>query len=48
MEKDNKIQHQKNSIEESAINIKQKEADGKEINPQNKNKREVHQPRDNA
>ena len=38
----------KNSIEESAINIKQKEADGKEINPQNKNKREVHQPRDNA
>lgn len=43
-EKDPKNQ----SIEEKAINIKEKESDGKEISPQERDRRDVHQPRDNA
>lgn len=38
----------KQGLEEKAINIKEKESDGREINPQEKNRKEIHQPRDNA
>jgi len=38
----------KKSKEKSAINIKQNESDGREINYQEKQKQEKHQPRDNA
>ena len=38
----------KQGLEEKAINIKEKESDGREINPQEKNRKETHQPRDNA
>lgn len=38
----------KQSLKEQAINIKGKASDGKEINPQVKQKQEKHQPRDNA
>ena len=36
------------SIEESAINRKEKESDGREINYQEKSSREKHLPRDTA
>tara|TARA_R110002049_G_scaffold169818_2_gene336382 strand:+ start:338 stop:490 length:153 start_codon:yes stop_codon:yes gene_type:complete len=36
------------NIEESAINHKANKSDGKEINPQVEQRREQHQPRDNA
>ncbi len=42
----NKIQKNKQSLEEQAIN--HKETDGKEVNPQVKQRREKHQPRDTA
>ncbi len=35
-------------LEEKAINIKEKKSDGKEINPQEKQRKDIHQPRDNA
>jgi hypothetical protein len=35
-------------IEEAAINKKEKESDGREINYQEKQRREQHQPRDTA
>ncbi|HLT33441.1 MAG TPA: hypothetical protein VKZ98_06585 [Aquaticitalea sp.] len=38
----------KQSLKEKAINIKQKTSDGKEINPQLKQKGVQHQPRDTA
>ncbi|MEO6347187.1 MAG: hypothetical protein ABIO60_04675 [Aquaticitalea sp.] len=38
----------KQSTKEQAINMKEKTSDGKEINPQVKQKQEKHQPRDNA
>ncbi|WP_189702580.1 hypothetical protein [Subsaximicrobium wynnwilliamsii] len=38
----------KQGLKEQAINIKEKASDGKEINPQVKQKQEKHQPRDNA
>lgn len=38
----------KQGLKEKAINIKEKESDGREINPQEKQRREGHQPRDNA
>lgn len=38
----------KQSLKNQAINIKEKASDGKEINPQVKQKQEKHQPRDNA
>ncbi len=47
MEKDkNKIKKHKQSIGEQAIN--HKETDGKDINYQEKQRQEKHQPRDNA
>ncbi len=42
----NKIQKDKQSIGEKAIN--HKESDGKDINHQEKQRKEKHQPRDNA
>nr|WP_321221625.1 hypothetical protein [uncultured Psychroserpens sp.] len=39
-------QKNKTSIKESAIN--KKEVDGRDLNKQQKNKSETHQPRDNA
>ncbi|WP_452224381.1 hypothetical protein [Lacinutrix chionoecetis] len=49
MDSDNKIPKQNNQPEkEQAINKKGSQADGKEINHQVKDKREKHQPRDNA
>ncbi|MBQ0735678.1 hypothetical protein [Aquimarina celericrescens] len=48
MHKKDNIKQEQDSIKENAINIKQKEADGREINHQEKNRREIHQPRDNA
>ncbi|MCT8341192.1 hypothetical protein [Luteirhabdus pelagi] len=38
----------KKSRKESAINIKQKESDGREINHQVEQRKEQHQPRDTA
>ena len=38
----------KTSIKDSAIDEKANEADGREINHQEKQRREKHQPRDNA
>lgn len=38
----------KTSIKDSAIDEKANEADGQEINHQVKDRREIHQPRDNA
>ncbi len=38
----------KQGIEESAINHKEKESDGREINYQQKQRQEQHQPRDTA
>lgn len=38
----------KQGLKEKAINIKEKESDGREINHQEKQKKEIHQPRDNA
>ena len=44
----NEKNKQKQSIEEQAINKKEKEADGREINHQVKQHKEQHQPRDTA
>lgn len=44
----NEKNKQKQSIEEQAINKKEKEADGREINHQVKQRKEQHQPRDTA
>lgn len=44
--KENKIEKNKQSIGEQAIN--HKETDGKKINHQVKQRQEKHQPRDNA
>jgi hypothetical protein len=38
----------KQGLKEQAINIKEKASDGKEINPQVKQKQEKYQPRDNV
>ncbi|SDB40975.1 hypothetical protein SAMN03097699_1171 [Flavobacteriaceae bacterium MAR_2010_188] len=40
--------NKKKGIKENAINQKQNQSDGKEINEQVKQKQEKHQPRDNA
>lgn len=50
MKKTNKNEQMpdRQSKKEHAINIKEKASDGKEINPQVKQKQEKHQPRDNA
>ena len=49
MSTDKKSQDQINQrLEEKAINIKEKKSDGKEINPQEKQRKEIRQPRDNA
>jgi len=45
-DKSNKIEKDKTSLGEQAIN--HKESDGKEINQQVQQRREKHQPRDNA
>lgn len=42
------LNQEKQGLKENAINIKQNESDGKEINPQVKQKRDIHQPRNNA
>lgn len=42
------LKQEKQGLKENAINIKEKKSDGKEINPQVKQKRERHQPRDKA
>lgn len=44
----NKVDPEKQGLKEKAINIKEKKSDGHEINPQEKNRQEIHQPRDNA
>ncbi len=41
-------ENEKKGMKENAINKKQNQSDGKEINPQEKQKQEKHQPRDNA
>lgn len=41
-------ENKQTDIAEKAINIKQKESDGREINHQQQDRREIHQPRDNA
>lgn len=38
----------KQGLKEKAINIKEKESDGREISPQEKDRRDIHQPRNNA
>ena len=48
MKKEKNQDKQQQSIEESAINKKEKESDGREINYQEKQRREQHQPRDTA
>jgi hypothetical protein len=50
MKKDDKNteRQKKQGIEESAINHKEKESDGREINYQEKQRKEQHQPRDTA
>ncbi|MCK0124311.1 hypothetical protein MWU76_07845 [Gelidibacter sp. F2691] len=49
MKKTEETQSQdKQSLKNQAINSKEKASDGKEINPQVKQKQEKHQPRDNA
>ncbi|WP_290628151.1 hypothetical protein [Altibacter sp.] len=51
MDKNHKSEKEKKrdqGIEESAINHKEKESDGREINYQEKQRREKHQPRDTA
>jgi len=50
MSTDKKIPGQENhkDLEDTAINKKSNEADGKQINHQVKDKREQHQPRDTA
>ena len=45
-DKTNKQEQKETSISESAIN--KKEVDGRDINHQQKERREIHQPRDNA
>lgn len=45
-DKNDKQEQNETSISESAIN--KKEVDGKAVNPQQKERREIHQPRDNA
>lgn len=47
-DKHDQIPDDKQGKKEKAINIKEKASDGKEINPQVKQKQEKHQPRDNA
>ena len=42
------LEKQKQSIEEQAINKKEKESDGRELNQQVKQRKEQHQPRDTA
>jgi len=44
--KDHPEENNETSISESAIN--KKEVDGRDINHQQKERREIHQPRDNA
>ena len=41
-------EEKKQGLKEKAINIKEKESNGREINPQKKQRQEIHQPRDNA
>ncbi|UZO80873.1 hypothetical protein NBT05_18280 [Aquimarina sp. ERC-38] len=51
MNLENKIpgqEDQNQSIKDSAIDKKGNTADGQEINYQNKQRQEIHQPRDNA
>jgi len=45
-DKNDKQENNETSISEQAIN--KKEVDGKDINHQQKERREIHQPRDNA
>lgn len=45
-DKNDKLEKNETSISEQAIN--KKEVDGRDINPQQKERREIHQPRDNA
>ena len=44
--KDEHLKSEKTSLKEQAIN--HKETDGKDVNPQVQQKRQKHQPRDNA
>jgi len=46
--KDKDLEQQQKGIKENAINKKQNESDGREINHQVQDRREQHQPRDNA
>lgn len=47
-DKNNKPNEEQTSKKDSAINHKSNESDGREINHQVEQKREQHQPRDNA
>jgi len=46
--KDKDLKKQQKGIQDNAINKKGNESDGREINHQVQDKREKHQPRDNA